>query len=131
MTISLPVSQPATSGWQLVDPGLKLRRQSAPAVGGVATIELPQLGDNEMWLIDHLVANTGVAAAVVRPPVRLYEGSPDPMNMIDGSAGVFCVADWPAGLLISPSRWLTVQWSSLLPNGVCYLTVQARRLIRS
>lgn len=128
--VTLPTLLPSTSQWQLVD-WINLRRQSPPAAGGVATIELPQLAGDEMWLLDHLVANTGAAASVPRPAVRLYDGNVDPLNMIDGSAGQFCVADWPTGLQIPPSRWLTVQWSSLLPGGVCYLTVQARRLVRS
>lgn len=130
MTVALPTSTPPASGWQLVD-WVSLKRRSAPAAGGIATIELQQLADNEMWLIDHLVTSTGAATTDPRPPVRLYEGHADPMNAIDGTVGQFCVADYPAGLLIRPSQWLTVQWSSLLTGGICYLTVQARRLMRS
>jgi hypothetical protein len=126
--VTLPTSVSTSSQWQLVD-WRRARLSSAPAVGGVATIDVGQLPDGEMWLLDHMVAQCDSTAATV---MRLYEDSPQPLNLLDGSnKGNFDVADWPGGLLVRSSTSLIAQWAGASDGAIATLTLQARVLRRS
>jgi hypothetical protein len=126
--VTLPVSLSATSAWQLVD-WIDEQQSSAPATGGVATVEFDQLEQDEMWLIDHAVIQCPGENGTV---LRIYDGGVHPLRLLDGSdRGDFDVADWPAGLRIRPSSFLVAQWVGVLDGSVATLTLQARRLRRS
>lgn len=104
-----------------------MRFASAPHTGsGPLVIECPQLDPSEMWLIDHAV----VACTSTAPTeVRWYESQLDARYLLDGSAeGNFDVADWPAGLQVSPSRSLLVAWEGADVGAVGYVTLQVRVL---
>ena len=126
--ILLPTSVAAASQWQLVD-WLEVEEQSAPAAGGLATIQLEPLGTDELWLIDHMVASCTSTSATA---LRLYVDDVRPLRLRDGSdRGNFDVADWPAGLLVRPSRSLIAQWSPASVGAIGTLTLQARLFRRA
>jgi hypothetical protein len=127
MSVALPFSVPTSAGWQLADTKW-VRRRSAAAAGGVATIDVGQLGSEEMWLLDHAVVQCTSSAST---RLRLYETVVDPLQLLDGSdKGNFDVADWPAGLLLSPGTSLVAQWTGAAAGAVAALTLQVRVLRR-
>lgn len=128
MSVVLPGSLPTASGWQLID-FRTLRAQSEPAAGGVATVNLPQVAGDEMWLIDHAVIACDSPDATT---FRLYESAPLDIYLLDGSrAGNFDVADWPAGLRVEPSQTLVARWDGATDGARGIITVQYRLLRRA
>ena len=126
--VILPSQLPPAAGWHVRDL-VTHRFESAPHTGtGPLVIECPQLGPDELWLIDHAV----VACTSTDPTeVRWYESTLDPRFLIDGSSvGNFDVADWPNGLLIQPTRSLLVAWDGATSGAVGILTLQTRVLRR-
>lgn len=126
MSVILPSQSPPAGRWAVADYAT-LRYETDPHTGtGPLVIEGPQLDHAEMWLIDHAV----VACTSTAPTeVRWYESQLDPRFLLDGSAeGNFDVADWPAGLQVSPSRSLLVAWEGADPGAVGYVTLQVRVL---
>lgn len=125
--VLLPVQTAVAAGWNLID-YRATQRQSAPAVAGVAQLELEQLDADEMWLIDHAVVACTSSSAT---SVRLYAGAVSDVALIDGSAsGNFDVADWPNGLLLPSSSNLIARWSGASAGAVGTLTVQLRVMRR-
>jgi hypothetical protein len=126
--VTLPVPVPVAKGWQLAD--LRpVQRRSEPAADGLATIELQQLGPDEIWLVDHMVVVCDSTAPTV---LRLYAGTVSPLALLDGSdSGNFDVAEWPTGLLVSQSTSLIAQWSGVDDGATAVLTLQARIMRRS
>jgi hypothetical protein len=126
MTVALPQGLPAAGGWQLVD-WIDRDWKSTAAIGATVTIETPQLPDTEMWLIDRLVVSSTSTSDTA---ARVYNSGTDRLR--SGSrAGNFDEADYPGGLLLRPSSWLTVQWSGCSLGAVAALAVQARRFVRA
>lgn len=127
MSIELPRSVSVAAQWQQSD-WLDRSYTSLPAVGGVATIEMPQLGDDELWLVDHMVAQCSSSTATT---MRLYVSSAAPGFLRDGTnSGNFDVADWPNGLLVRPSSFLVAQWTGCSNGAVATLTLQVRSMRR-
>jgi hypothetical protein len=127
VTVTLPEYYPgATTAWQLVE-RRRLVARTQPAVDGQpATVDFGQLDSDEQWLVDRSVVSvTGdddTAAAV-----RLYDGDVGADNLLDGSdRGGFDVAEYPTGLLVSPSSRLTAQWVGLAAGAVGTISVQVR-----
>lgn len=117
--IVLPTDISTASQWQLVDwrhvPG-----RSGPAAGGTAVVELAQLPDDELWLVDHMVAQCD---STTRTTMRLIVGS---LLMDGSSSGNFDVADWPNGLLVRSSTSLRAEWSGASNGATAEITLQAR-----
>lgn len=125
MSVQLPQSIAATSGWQLID-WLDQDYASPPALGGIATITLPQLDSNTRWQLTHMVASCPSGAATV---MRLYLDSPSPRSFRDGTdTGNFDVADWAMGLMVPPSRGLVAVWFGCNDGDIATLTLQANIL---
>lgn len=124
----LPTQLPTAAGWALRDYA-EVTGQSGPATAaGVATLELTQLDGDEMWLVDHAVASCTSAAAT---ELRWYASTVADRALLDGTGrGNFDVADWPAGLRISPSQSLIARWTGATPGAVGTLTLQLRVLRR-
>lgn len=121
--VELPQQVPAATAWHLVDV-LYAQASSQPAVNGVATVELPQLGGNERWLVDHAVVACTSSTATT---ARWYETAAVPSALLDGSsAGNFDVADWPQGLLVSPAQSLLVRWTGASPAAIATVRLQYR-----
>ena len=125
MSVQLPQSIAAASGWQVVD-WADPTFVSSPAAGGLATITLDQLPATDMWLLDHMVAECTSSTAT---QLRLYAGSVGPSTLRDGTnSGNFDVADWPGGLLVRSSTSLIAQWAGCSDGAIATLTLQARVL---
>lgn len=128
MTIPLPSSIATASQWQLVD-WTDPQLQSQPAVGSVATIEVPQLASDEMWLVDRAVIVCDSSTATT---MRLYRDAISPRNIRSGSShGNFDEADYPGGLLVRPTSRLVAQWVGASAGAIATLTLQARVLRRT
>jgi hypothetical protein len=128
MAINVPIQVAAASGWVLND-YLTMQRRSAPAAGGLCTVTFDQLDPNERWLIDHAVITTTSSTATV---LRLYEGTIDPLSLLDGSgSGGFDVADWPNGLAVAPTQALIAVWTGASTGSTGTVTLQARVLRRT
>lgn len=125
----LPTQLPTAAGWTLHDYA-EVSGQSGPAnAAGVATLELTQLDGDEMWLIDHAVASCTSAAVT---ELRWYASTVTARALLDGtSRGNFDVADWPAGLRLSPSQSLIARWTGATPGAVGTLALQLRVLRRT
>jgi hypothetical protein len=122
----LPTYSGGAANWSFVD-WIDVRRQTAPAAGGVADLQLDQLEPDEMWLLDHAVIQGGAGSVV-----RLYDSTVDPTALLDGSdQGAFDVAEWPNGLRLGPARWLAARWSFMPDGAVGTLSLQARQFRRS
>lgn len=112
-------------GWELVD-YRTVSATSAPAAGGAAVVELPMLGPDEMWIIDHAAV---YCTSTTQTELRWYAGQVAPHALLDGSGkGNFDVADWPGGLQIAPGISLVSVWSHASDGAVGTLTAQARVL---
>lgn len=126
--IILPTATGGTAtGWALVDFQI-VQRTTDPAAGGTATLTLPQLAFDELWLVDHAVVS---CTSQTSTTVRWYADTVDPARLLDGSdTGNFDVADWPAGLQLAPGSCLVSVWSGADDGAVGVLTLQARVLRR-
>lgn len=126
--VTLPQPLPAVSGWALAD-WQQLTAQSGPATAGVATIELPQLGPSEQWLVDRLVVT---CTSISSTTLRLYDSGVALGRLLDTTpAGNINTADYPAGLLVRPSSLLIAQWTGASAGAVGSITLQARRFLRA
>ncbi len=128
--VVLPVSVAGSaSGWTLVDYVTRQgRTEPASGDGAPLVFEFGQLGDGELWLIDHAVVACDSTTAT---SVRWYESAISDLALLDGSdRGNFDVADWPAGLHVRPSQSLVVVWSGASAGARGAVTVQARVLRR-
>lgn len=127
MPIEVPLAVPTASGWQVADYG-RAQAASAPAAGGIAQLELPQLAGEQMWLVDHAV----IACTSATPTqARWYDSWPADGNLLDGTdSGNFDVADWPAGLVVRPSTSVVVRWTGASAGAVGTIVVQYRLLRR-
>ena len=129
MTVVIPtaVGSPA-AGWAHVD-WIDPQHLSDPAAAGVATIEVPPVPLDDMWLIDHMVAACDSTTPTV---MRLYVGAAEPGRLRDGSdTGNFDVADWPQGLLVRGGSALIARWTGASAGARAVLTLQARVFRRS
>ncbi|WP_154793308.1 hypothetical protein [Occultella kanbiaonis] len=128
MSLILPESRAGTArGWTLAD-FRTVQGRTTPAVGGACELRLPEVEQDELWLIDHMVA---ACDSTTPTSVRLYESSVDPLALLDGSsAGNFDVADWPAGLQVRSTQFLIARWDSASDGARGTLTVQLRSLRR-
>lgn len=125
MTVVLPASLPASSGWTLVD-FRDVRAQAIVDPAGVATIELEQLAGDVTWLVDHAVVACASAAG---SQMRLYASVVSDRTLLDGtSRGDFDVADWPAGLRVGPVTALIAQWTGATPGATATIALQVRVL---
>ena len=125
--VTLPQPIPAVSGWALTD-WLPMSVQTDPAAGGVATVELPQLGPDVQWLIDRLVVTCSSSTSTT---LRLYDSTVTLGRLLDTTGnGNLNTADYPAGLLVRPSSVLIAQWTNATAGAVGSLTVQARVMRR-
>lgn len=126
MGLVLPVQVAPASSWALYD-YRSVRTSSAPAVGGVAQLEV-DVDPDELWLLDHAVSACNSSTAT---SVRLYSGSVSDLALIDGTlSGNFDVADWPNGLQLNGTN-LVVRWDGCSDGAIGVLTLQARILRRS
>jgi hypothetical protein len=124
MTI-LPVALPSVSAWQLRD-FLSPSARSAPAAGGLATVEFAQVDPSELWLIDHAIVS---CTSSTRTTVRLYAGAINAATLIDGSSsGNFDVGDWPAGLQVQSTIAVIAQWSGASDGAIATISLQLRSL---
>ena len=128
MGVILPVPLGGTAaGWKLVD-FREVRARSAPATGGLAVVELPQLDPDELWLIDHAVVS---CTSTTPTAARWYESAVSDLALLDGTAtGNFDVADWPAGLQLAPSQSLVVAWTGASDGARGVVAIQARVMRR-
>lgn len=121
MTVPLPQPIPSTSAWQPAD-FLRRTMRTSPAAGGLAQLDFGALADTEMWVLSHAVVHCTSSTPTA---LRLYESVPDPGWLLDGSdRGTFDVADWPAGLQVSPSASLVAVWEGASDGAVGTLRVQ-------
>jgi hypothetical protein len=121
------MSSPA-SGWTVAD-WLDKSYASPPAVGGVATLSLPQVEPGRLLRLTHAVVSCTSAATT---QLRLYLDTVAPGSLRDGSiAGNFDVADWPGGLLVPTSRVLVAQWTGATDGAVGTLTLQGEVLLQA
>lgn len=124
LVLPYPVGGEA-AGWTLTT-YTRYTAVSKPAAGGLCLAEFDQLEPEELWLIDHAVIHCTSSTA---SSLRLYEGDPAVARLLDGTDnGNFMVGDWPAGLLIEPSRRLVAQWSGASAGAVGTLRIQVRVL---
>lgn len=129
MTIPLPSPLPTSSGWQVIDLRLLPPVQSAPAVGGIATITLDQLPTDTMWLVDQTVIQCDSTTPTT---MRLYENTVSALSIRSGSdRGNFDEGDWSQGLLVRPGTSLVLQWSGCSTGAKATASLQARILRRS
>lgn len=125
--VILPQQLSAASAWQLVDV-LYAVASTLPAVGGVASVELPQVGGTEKWLVDHAVVS---CTSSTPTQLRWYEGAAAPVALLDGSgSGNFDVGDWPQGMLVSPAQSLVARWTGASDGAVGTVRVQYRLYAR-
>ncbi len=130
MSIAVPSALPSggAAGWQLVD-YRELQRSAAATSSGVVTIELDQLPNDEMWLVDRLVAYCTSSTAST---MRLYLNSVSAVNFRDGTAsGNFDVSEYPRGLLVRPASGLVAQWTGCSAGAVGTITLQVQRHLRA
>lgn len=122
MTLILPQPVPAAAGWQLADFRPRVVLTSPPAAGGKARAEGPQLGVDELWLIDHMVCSITAPGQL-----RLYDSQEGPGFLLDGTeTGSFDVADWPTGLQLAPSGFLLAVWTGVPDGAVGTIAAQVR-----
>lgn len=122
MSVHLPEPIATTSTWALVD-WLDRSVTSAPAVGGVATLNLDALDYNIRWQLTHVVVSCTSSNAT---QLRLYLDAPGLAGLRDGSSsGNFDVSDWAMGLMVPPSRALIAQWTGCADGDVGTLNLQA------
>lgn len=127
MSLILPTQVGTASSWALIDYASRSVR-SDPAVGGLATIDLGQIGDTEMWLIDHAVVACNSATPT---ELRWYRSTVADQSLLDGTGtGNFDVGDWPNGLQLHPSESLIAQWTGAADGAVGIVAVQFRLLRR-
>ena len=126
--VLLPVQIATASSWSLADYG-SLRIRTDPAMAdGLATVDLGQLDQNEMWLVDHAVV---ACDSLTGTQLRWYESSVSDLALLDGtSKGNFDVGDWPVGLQVAPSQSLVAQWSGASPGARGIVSIQYRVLRR-
>jgi hypothetical protein len=125
MSVVLPYPAPTAgaAGWALSD-WRELQLSTAAADDGRATLELPQVPSDEVWLIDRAVAACDSAAPT---QLRLSIGAVHALALRDGtSRGNFDVTEYPQGLLVRPSTQLLAQWTGAADGAVGVLTVQLR-----
>jgi hypothetical protein len=122
MTVALPQGVATTSQWQIVD-WLDRDWQSAPAAGGVAVLELPQLPENQRWQLTHAVIG---CTSTSTTSLRFYLDQITGRGLRDGSdKGNFDVADWAMGLMVPPGRALVARWTGCSAGAVGTLALQA------
>jgi hypothetical protein len=129
MTVPVPTSVPATSGWAVFD--WLDRSYSTPAAGadGVALLTRPPVPEDQRWQVTHMVVGCTSATAT---QMRLYFDDVSNGNLRDGtSSGGFDVADWPQGLWVPPGRALVARWTGATVGAVGTLTLQATILRRT
>jgi len=120
------VITPASS-WTVTDYITRSARSSA-AAAGVCQVQLPELDQNQLWLITHAVVSCTSSTPTT---VRWYAGSVLDLNLLDGSgSGNFDIADWPNGLQLQPTTSLIVQWTGASAGAIGTVTLQARTLRR-
>lgn len=130
MTVPLPQPIPTASQWKPVD-FLRTRASTTPAAGGVATVELPQLADDELWVIGRSVVS---CSSSTKTTLRFYESSVSPGRYLSGSiAGNFDEAEYPGvgGLQIAPATSLVAQWTGASNGAVGQLALQGMRYRRA
>lgn len=123
--VTLPYSvTTAAQGWQHTDWAQPAFSATAGTDGQV-TIDCGQLDPDELWLIDHMVAQCSSGTPT---QLRLYDTIVSPRQVLDGSerSGNFDVADWPNGLQVRSSRSLVAQWTGATAGAEAILTLQAR-----
>lgn len=114
----------SASQWQMVD-WRYVTGRSELAAGGVATVELVQLPDDEMWLVDRMVAQCD---STTDTAVRVTVGT----LLVDGSnTGNFDVSESPNGILVRSSTSLRAEWVGASAGAVADLTLQVRVLRRT
>jgi hypothetical protein len=120
--IFVPSFQAPAHSWQLVD-WLDASYKVTAGADGVATFTCPQLDDVTRWRITRaVVASTSTAST----KLRLYLDAPALSTLRSGSdSGDYDEADYPAGLMIPPTRALVAQWTGGNPGDTCYLNLQA------
>jgi hypothetical protein len=123
VSIAVPSALPSAAGWQFSD-WQEVQRSAPASAAGVATIELGQLSDAEMWLVDRSVAYCTSSTATT---MRLYLNSVGATSFRDGTlSGNFDVAEYPRGLLVRPSSGLVAQWTGCAAGAVATLTLQVQ-----
>jgi hypothetical protein len=128
MTVVLPQQTVApAASWAFHD-FLNLQPVTQPAAGGRAEFGLPQLGPDDLWLLEHMVA---YCDSTTPTRLRLYNGAADPLRLLDGTAkGNFDVADW-TGLQLPPFGALVAVWSGASDGARGVLTIQGRHWRRA
>jgi hypothetical protein len=129
MSVILPRSLPAVTGWQLVN-WRDLVKKSAPApASGIITVELDPVPPDELWLLDRMVVQ---CTSTKTTTAKVYSGTVDPAALIEATlAGNLNAGDWPGGLLLRSMTSLIVQWTGASTGAVAILTGQARIMRRA
>lgn len=126
MTI-LPVPSSAALAWRLHD-YKQLAAESGPAADGVMRVELPQLPQDELWLVHRIVVQSD---STTDTQARIYLDRPDPGRLVDGTrAGNFDVADMASPIQIPGSSVLVCEWSGASVGAIGAMHVQAIVLTR-
>ena len=125
----LPTAVGAAVPWTLYD-FLQRQLKSDPAdADGVITLELPQIAQDELWLIDRLVVQCDSVAAT---EARLYVDLVEPTRILDGTrSGNFDVADEAAPIQLPGASTLICQWTGADPGSVAHLRLQATVMKRT
>lgn len=127
MAVVRPATQPAGTprgpGWRLVD-----RLNDPPyltdvAPDGSATVTLPVVPDGRIQVVERIVIGSD---STTRPEVRVHLGTPDPVDVVDGTdRGRFDVAEYPMGLVVPAALSLLLVWSGADAGSRVWARVQA------
>ncbi len=126
MTV-LPIPSSAALAWRLHD-YKQLAAESQPAVAGVMRAELPQLPQDELWLVHRIVVQSDSSTPT---EARVYLDRPDPQRLVDGTrAGNFDVADMASPIQVPGSSVLICEWTGASVGATGAMHVQAIVLTR-
>lgn len=118
---SLPIQLAPAAAWLIQD----YRRTvvtSSPAAGGIAQAQLPQVPQDELWLVERIVVRCTSAATTA---ARLYLDQITDANILDGSrSGNFDVADQGSPIQVPGGSVLLCQWTGADNGAIATLRVQ-------
>jgi hypothetical protein len=121
--VFLPQSDPANgpeSVWTPYDSRYWVGQVTLDATGS-GSLALSETPDTERWQVDRIAIATSAGSAT---SFRLYLGTVDPVNLIDGTAaGDFDVNDAATPLEVTSGTVLTGQWSGGVPGAVATMRV--------
>lgn len=102
--------------------------KSQAAAGGLATTQLEQVPERELWIVQRAVVQ---CTSATKTEARLYLDSIDASRILDGTrAGNFDVADEASGIQIPGGSILLCQWSGAADGAIGTMRAQLMILRR-